>query len=312
MTEDELALNDLDTIVGEALELLNAHQDYRVLRKMKTRDAFAESAGLTLSKGVIVDTETTGANPAKDSIVEIGMILFEFDPETGQAYRVLGAYDQLEDPGFSIPAEATKIHGITDDMVAGQRIDDQAVSDFLNGVTLVVAHNAKFDRVCLERRLPIFASLPWACSLTQVNWQEEGIGSAKLDYIAFQNGFFYDAHRAEEDCRAVLEILQKPLPVSGVLTMKAMLLNSAQNSYQVFATGAAFHTQDVLKARSYRWDPVKKSWHTTVVGEAALDAEAAWLSSVVYLGKPARLAIELHTSLTRFSSREGVRGVRDV
>ena len=40
-----------------------------------------------------------------------------------------GSWEWFEDPGFSIPAEIVKITGITDEMVAGQHIDDHAVDD---------------------------------------------------------------------------------------------------------------------------------------------------------------------------------------
>src|SRR5580704_9028052 len=78
------------------------------------------------------------------------------------------------DPGFSIPPEITKITGITDQMVAGHRIDDRAVDDLLDRVVLVTAHNADFDRRFLERRLPAFATKHWACTRFDINWKTEG------------------------------------------------------------------------------------------------------------------------------------------
>ena len=67
------------------------------------------------------------------------------------------SWEWLEDPGFSIPPEITKITGITDKMVAGRRIDDGAVNDLVNRVVPVIAHNADFDRRFLEKRVPVFA-----------------------------------------------------------------------------------------------------------------------------------------------------------
>lgn len=301
-----------NTAIADATRLLDAHPDFKVVRRISPRTAFSENDGRALSKGVVVDTETTGVNPDKDAIIELGMVLFEFDPETGQAYRIMESFDQLEDPSFPIPPDATSVHGITDEMVAGKRIDDEKVEQFLDGVSLVVAHNAKFDRVFLEKRLPIFESLPWGCSFAQVDWDGEGVGSAKLDYIAYQYGFFYEAHRAEEDCFALLEILQQHLPQSGELVLKSILNSLGQKSYTVFATGSPFETKDALKARSYRWDGDKKCWHITVTGDEALKAEVAWLKTNVYGGKPAKVEIEVHNCLSRFSNRIGNRAVRDI
>lgn len=301
-----------ESAISEATQLLDAHPDFKVIRRISARTVFVENDDRVLSKGVVVDTETTGINPDKDAIIELGMVLFEYDPDTGIAYKVLESFDQLEDPGFPVPPESTDVHGITDEMVAGKRIDDASVKKFLDGVSLVIAHNSKFDRVFLEKRLPIFETLPWGCSLAQVDWHREGIGSAKLDYIAYQYGLFYDAHRAEVDCFALLEILQQKLPKSGELVLKSILNSLGQKSYKVYATGSSFDTKDTLKAQGYRWDGDKKSWHTTVTGDDAIKAEVAWLKSNVYAGKPAKVEIEVQNCLNRFSSRVGNRAVREI
>ena len=75
-------------------------------------------------------------------------------------YNVLGSWEWFEDPSFSIPSEITKITGITDEMVAGHRIDNCALGDLLSRGVLVIAHNAGFDRRFLERRVPAFAGRP--------------------------------------------------------------------------------------------------------------------------------------------------------
>ena len=298
--------------ISEAVLLLASHPDYKIIRRIAPRNSFAESDGRTLSKGVVVDTETTGTDYDKEAIIELGMVLFEFDPETGVVYNVLGTIDQLEDPGFPIPPEATAVHGITDEMVSGKRIDDSSVERFLEGVSLVVAHNSKFDRVFMEKRLPIFETLPWGCSFAQVDWSAEGVGSAKLEYIAYQYGFFYDAHRADVDCFALLEVLQQKLPKSGEMVLKTILNSLGQKSYKIYAIGSPFDTKDALKARSYRWDGDKKCWHITVTGDDALKAEVAWLKSNVYGGKPAKVEIEVQNCMTRFSSRTGNKALREI
>lgn len=304
MTADLSAIN--------SATLLDNNPDYKVIRRISARKVFAENDGRALLKGVVVDTETTGINPDQDAIIELGMVLFEFDPLTGQAYRVLAVFDELEDPGYPISAESTAVHGISDNMVAGKIIDDVAVAKFLEGVSIVIAHNAKFDRVFLEKRLPIFESLPWACSFAQINWSGEGVGSAKLDYIAYQYGFFYDAHRAEIDCFALLEILQKQLPKSKELILKTLLLALHQKSYTISALASPFESKDILKAKGYRWNGEKKCWHNTLMGDDAIKSEVSWLKANIYGGKSAKVEIEVLNCLTRFSNRSGNRGLREI
>ena len=74
-----------DASIRDAALLLDEHPDYKVIRRITPRKSFSESDGRSLSKGVVVDTETTGTNPDKDAIIELGMVLFEFDPNTGIA-----------------------------------------------------------------------------------------------------------------------------------------------------------------------------------------------------------------------------------
>lgn len=291
---------------------LEAHPDYRVLRRLQPQVAFAEPDGRPLLRGVIVDTETTGFNQDTDKIIEVGIDLFEYDPTSGQAYRILDTYGALEDPGFPITPEITEVTGITNEMVAGQRIDDARISALVEGASLVIAHNAKFDRPFLEQRFPVFETLPWGCSFAQVDWIGEGLGARKLDYIAFQFGFFFDAHRAEADCMALLTILQQPLPKSGKKVMQSLLDQLPQKDWTVYALGSPFETKDILKARAYQWDAARKTWYRTVTGTEAITGEVAWLKDAIYGGRSVKLEFEVRDALLRYSKRPGKKTLKDI
>nr|WP_298909111.1 exonuclease domain-containing protein [uncultured Aliiroseovarius sp.] len=97
---------------------------------------------------VVFDTETTGLLPHKDEIVQIG------------AVRVVNekivpgeVVDQLVDPEMPIPPASTKVHHVSDMMVAGKptiREAGKSFHDFARGAVLV-AHNAPFDMAFLRR-----------------------------------------------------------------------------------------------------------------------------------------------------------------
>ncbi len=298
---------------AEALaQQLEAHPSYRVLRKLVPQPAFATPDGRPLAKGVIVDTETTGLNQDTDKIMEIGLVVFEYDPETGQAYRVLESFGALEDPGIPITPEITEITGITQEMVAGQRIDDARVAELVSDASIVIAHNSRFDRPFLEQRFPVFEALPWGCSFAQVDWDGEGLGARKLDYIAFQFGFFYDAHRAETDCQALLTILQQDLPKSKVKVLKSLLDQLPQKDWKVYALNSAFETKGLLKGRAYQWDGVRKTWHRTLTGTEAITGEVAWLKDTIYGGRNVKLEFEVRDALLRYSKRPGKKVVKEI
>lgn len=290
--------------IESLLEELNQY-GYRFTKEFTSRLNYSESTRpANLIKAIILDTETTGFDYVNDRIIELGMVLFEYCPETGQAYRVLDTYDELEDPGVPIPPESTKVHGITDDMVNGRYIDEETVKTFIAEASLIIAHNAKFDRAFVEARFPFFKDKAWACSFSQINWNGEGLGGAKLEFLAYRYGFHFAGHRASNDCHALLEVLQKKLPESGELAMKRLLDNARSKELKVSAINSKFDTKDNLKGRGYRWNGDKRLWSIVIIS-TGLDNEIEWLRENVYNKKPFQVELEKIDAYNRFSMRSG-------
>lgn len=92
---------------------------------------------------IVLDTETTGFNAETDDrIIEIGAIeLVNFVP-TGRVYH------QYINPERPIPAQATAVHGITDEAVANMPVYSEIVGafdEFIGTDSQLVIHNAEFD-----------------------------------------------------------------------------------------------------------------------------------------------------------------------
>jgi DNA polymerase-3 subunit epsilon len=320
MTQDKNtpSLEDLlQSSTAEHLELvaqlLGRYPDkFRVIRHfdadelMLKPDQIPEDAAFA----IILDTEGTGINTQKDHVIELGMVEIAYDPLIGFIYGVTRVFDELEDPGIPIPEEATRVNGITDDMVAGKRIDDNEVQDFVARADLVLCHNSGYDRPMLEKRWPFFQGKPFACSLKQVDWQAAGISSAKLEFLAYHLGFFYDAHRAESDCMALIKVLNTPLSTMEEMTPFQMILQAfRKENRRVWATGAPFDAKDQLRENGYRWfDPAKdgptveKAW-AKELPEDELDAELEWLKATVFKGKSLSLPLDKVDAFCRFTNR---------
>lgn len=288
-------------------QMLETSESFRVLRRLALDEASVLGPEPDMPvKGILLDTETTGLKHGEDRLIELGMVAFEFCALTGRPHRVLGRLCALEDPGIAIPEEASRVNGITDAMVAGQRIDDAAVADFVQGAGLVIAHNAGFDRPFVDERFPVFAALPWACSIKQVPWAALGYSSSKLEFLAYQQGFFYDAHRADADCLALLEVLRKE--EAGVPALRHLVEAAFLPQQRLWAVGVPFARKDYLKARGYSWndgaDGREKAWYRDLDSEQLPD-ELAHIAGEAYGGQAFSVVVETLDAQTRFSNRRG-------
>lgn len=264
-------------------EILENSGDYKVLRRSGATREFTKpelTASNEALRAIYVDVETTGLD-GDDAIIELGMVVFEYD-EHGHVLRVVSELDQFEDPGRPLPREIVELTGITDEQVRGRRIDDAMVAEIAAGANLVIAHNAGFDRPLVEKRFPFFKSLAWACSVADVDWHRAGIRDRKLEYLAMARGFFFDSHRAINDCLAGVELLAGVLAADADATaLSSLITNSRRESVRLWAESSPFESKELLKGRKYRWNPAAKLWWRDLAADAH-DAELDWLAASVY------------------------------
>ena len=288
-------------------QILDRTGDFRILRRVRPpepstmTDAERTAAGLAV--GVVLDTETTGLE-VEDEVVELGMVRFAFDPVFARVDHVIGVFSGLREPTRPIPPAVSRLTGIADRDVAGRRIDAAAVRAFADGASVVVAHNAAFDRPFVEHAWPWFEGFPWACSLTQVDWRAEGFEGRRLGQLLAERRAFHDGHRALDDCLALLHLLQLPLTL-GATGFSLMMAEAARTTTRVWATNASFGRKDLLKGRGYRWcagASGPRAWHRDLP-EGEAEAEVAYLRARVYDDPDATPQLQRITALDRFSAR---------
>jgi DNA polymerase III subunit epsilon len=274
----------MEPTLEQMARLLAESGDYRVTSRLGSLAEYHPPDDTPKLVAAVVDVETTGTDPNRDRIIELGICPFEYDRQSGRMYKVLGSWESLEDPGLSISPEITKITGITDEMVAGHRVDERAVNDLLSRVVLVIAHNAQFDRRFLEKLLPSFSTKHWACSRADIDWKAEGIRSSALEFVTYSLGFFHDGHRVASDCRATVHALAHRLPTTGRLALQSLLEQARLPTWRLWARDTAIEKKDAFKARGYSWSPGElgrpKCWYRDVA-DADKATEAAWLRAKV-------------------------------
>jgi DNA polymerase III subunit epsilon len=285
-------------------EALSRSTDYRVLRRLVPRATLTSSIGQDTKTGILIDIETTGLEARKDEVIELGMVKFDYLAD-GHVVAVRDVFSSFAEPTMPIPPEVTALTGITDEMVAGQRIDEAAVSAFVDDAVIVIAHNAGFDRKFAERYWPIFERKAWGCSATEVEWRKHGFEGSRLGYLLNGAGFFHQAHRAVDDCHALLEILALELPTTGTPALAVLLAQARKKTMRIWAEQSPFDLKDALRRRGYRWsdgsDGRPRSWYVDV-GESALQDEITFLRSEIYL-RDVEPRLQTLTAFTRFSIR---------
>ncbi|MBD9375514.1 3'-5' exonuclease [Rhizobium sp. ARZ01] len=268
----------------EMVRHLQATGRYRILSKLQPRPVARLLNPAFPLRGVIIDTETTGLSSRKDEIIEIGAVAFSFD-ETGMIGEVTDVYGGLRQPSGPIPADITRLTGITDAMVAGQAIDFDRLNALVKPADLIIAHNAGFDRPFCETLSAVFADKAWACSVSEVDWQARGFEGTKLGYLIGQAGYFHDGHRAVDDCFALLEVLDRKDQGQVGSAFAELYERSQRSRVRIFAENSPFDLKDHLKGRGYRWsdgsDGRPKAWWTEVA-EADLEDEICWLRADIY------------------------------
>ena len=285
-------------------ETLAKSPDYRVLRRLMPRTEFAPCEGQPTKTGILLDVETTGLDTARDEIIELAMVKFTYLPDDRIA-RITDVFSSFNEPQNPIPAEITELTGITDEMVLGHRIDPEAVAAFAAGAAVIIAHNANFDRKFAERYWPLFEQKAWACSATEVEWRKHGFDGSRLGYLLAGAGLFHQAHRAIDDCRALVEILASDLPKPNRSALAVLLERARRKTMRIWAEQSPFELKDELKTRGYRWsdgaDGRPRSWYIDV-DEANEATEIEFLRTIIYL-RDVEPRIQAMNAINRFSNR---------
>jgi len=173
---------------------------------------------------VVLDTETTGLDAARDRIVEIAAVpITAGRVETGAAFR------RLVRPGMPIPQPATRIHGIDDSAVAAAQSFAEIWPDLSAalGDAVVIGHTLGFDLAVLKRECER-AHIAWRRPrsldtrlLAEVAWPD--LAGYELDQLAAWLGVSVSGrHSALGDATITAHVFLAMLPglrAAGIRTL---------------------------------------------------------------------------------------------
>lgn len=156
---------------------------------------------------VVFDIETTGFNPYRDKIIEIGAVKVINGEKIGE-------FKAFIDPEIKIPIETTEITGITDDMVKGAEKIDSVLKDFLAFAKdhTLVAHNANFDMGFIRQKALDLGIVFDNSYIDTVSWARSILSGNKkhgLKDLAKHYDLELRHHRAYDDAFATAKIFEK-------------------------------------------------------------------------------------------------------
>lgn len=173
-----------------------------------------------MTKVVLFDTETTGlikntglALNLQPRVIEFyGMLVDD------QSWEIEDEVEFLADPGFQLEEIITRITGLTDADLGGEkpfRENAQKVHDLMESGEEVVAHNLSYDlnMVDFEFRRIGDQPCPWPAIRTCTVLQTEWIKGHRMSLTNLHHHLFGEpfdgAHRAREDVAALLRCFKK-------------------------------------------------------------------------------------------------------
>lgn len=199
-------------------------------------------------KLLIVDTETTGVDPDKHEILELGAILYSVDHGC-----ILQQFSTL------IPVEENKAvehNGIDADWTSDLDIDLSFYKSMLQSANYVTGHNFSFDRRFLLSQGLLPESKPCLCTMNDFRFPKARAKSKNLREIALDHGVcVWKPHRALTDCKLIADIFDSYTPEELLA-----IVNSASQPKRTYVSTEAYPSE-VTKTLGFSWTSIiPKKW----------------------------------------------------
>ena len=211
-----------------------------------------------------LDFETTGLDPLKDNVIEVGAVIWDTEkhcPLAMDNYFVRW-------PDTVVPPDITAINGVENEYVEEFGLSpSEGIARIMNleyRTEANVAHNGEafdhpFYRDWVRRVHGHYgndARRLWIDTQNDIDYSE-AVPTRKLTYLAAEHGFLNPfAHRAVFDVLTMMIILDK-YPLSEIIY-------SAQQPTIMLQALVSYDDREKAKEARFRWDAPNKRWIRTI------------------------------------------------
>lgn len=210
---------------------------------------------------LIIDVETSGLDHNVHEIIELGFIKARIDIDTGLICEIISKFSALQEPSKPIEEQITKVTGLTNEELKGKRIDWDEVDKEIQGCDFVIAHNGKFDRPFIEKKIKSLRNISWACSLKGVPWDSWGFPRHNQENLCEFHGFYYIGHRAINDVEALAELLQNKAPESDKTYFHILIESLSLVEFLIVVKNTSFDSKALFNELEFSWEGQNKIWH---------------------------------------------------
>lgn len=209
---------------------------------------------------LIIDTETSGLDPAVDKVVELAAILYSVDHQTilHQMSSICEAQENGAEHINRIPIDALRS--------TNALLETRSISLFeamAQEANFIVAHNADFDKQWFvgEAGKALFnretqRPLRWLCTMSDFTWPQQNRQGDSLINLALAHGIgVSSAHRALADCQLIAALFDRVSKEELVL-----MLSEALVPRYLYEANVSYENRQLAKDVGFKWQSDKRQW----------------------------------------------------
>ncbi len=211
----------------------------------------------------ILDTETTGLDPAKGQVLEIAIVLYHI-PTRSILSQMSCLITADENPAYEI----NRIEVDALKKVPNSVMDSSMgmICQMLTHADAIIAHNAEFDKKWMDT-IPLFQTYvrnkQWICTRNDVIWPIRKGVALNLIHICADLGVpIINAHRALSDCHLLLGAIECIEDIE-------FFLDKSGKGRVVYHANISYDKRQLVKEAGFMWDNEKKVWFAKLTPDQA-------------------------------------------